>query len=181
MPDGIELIAEVKTKSPYGFRSTKSWDELFEIANQHGDVVSVHTDPHWGGSFDLIKKARKLTNKPILAKGIHASDTDIQRALQRGADYVLVVGRIPDKFIDKCWLEPNSLAELGKYPKQAKVVWNQRDLSNGKPKRETFAQARTQWPGWLCQASTICILADMDNNANAVLVGEHLEEFVNSL
>ena len=65
-----QIIAEVKTQSPFGFRSDKNRDELFAVANQIGDIISIHTDPRWGGSFELVKKARALTKKPILAKGI---------------------------------------------------------------------------------------------------------------
>ena len=27
--------------------------------------MTSHTDPRWGGSFDLVRKARQLTFKPI--------------------------------------------------------------------------------------------------------------------
>ena len=74
MYKGIEIIAEVKTQSPFGYKSDKSWDELFEVANKVGDIISIHTDRRWGGSFELLQKARSLTNKPILAKGIHKND-----------------------------------------------------------------------------------------------------------
>ena len=101
MWNGIEIIAEVKTKSPFGYVSGKDWAELFEIANIIGDIVSIHTDPRWGGSMELVKKARNLTSKPILAKGIHKSDDEIRQCLEAGADFVLVVGRIPTIFQGK--------------------------------------------------------------------------------
>lgn len=63
------FIAEVKTQSPFGFFGNKSWDELFEAANKVGDIISIHTNPLWGGSFDHLMLARRMTNKPILAKG----------------------------------------------------------------------------------------------------------------
>ena len=43
----IEVIAEVKLISPFGFKSSKSWNELFGIASTLGDMISVHTDPGW--------------------------------------------------------------------------------------------------------------------------------------
>jgi len=92
MYKNIQIIAEVKTESPFGFKSEKSWDELFGIASKIGDIISIHTDARWGGSFDLIKKARGLTDKKILAKGIHAKDEEIRKAIEAGADYVLVSG-----------------------------------------------------------------------------------------
>ncbi len=181
MINKIQIIAEVKTASPFGFRSNRTWEELFYIADEIGDIVSVHTDPRWDGSFDLVGRAKKLTDKPILAKGIHPDDKDIERAREAGADYVLVVGRIPKVYIERCLIEPYSLSDLYKIPHNSKVVWNSRDLSTGKPKYETFEQARKTWKGWLCQASYIRTQKDIKPGANAVLIGSYLEEFAASL
>jgi indole-3-glycerol phosphate synthase len=175
------LILEVKTQSPFGFRSTKSWDELFRVAERHADMLSIHTDPRWGGSYDLVRKAKSLTKKPILAKGIHATDEEIIKALDAGADYVLVVGRIPGVHAEKCLIEPISLAELKTIPKNLKAVWNSRDLSTGGIKKETFKEARELREGWLCQASNIETHADIEPGADAVLIGSHLEKFIESL
>ncbi len=177
------IIAEVKTKSPYGFKSKKSWEELFHIANTNGDIISIHTDAKWGGSFSLIQKARNLTDKPILAKGIHSSNEEISKALEKGADYVLVVGRIPniDQAQEKCFIEPLTLKELSQIPSGFKVVWNSRDLENGELKKETLQEARKIWKGWLCQASNIKTVSDIKPEADAILVGEHLEKFTKSL
>jgi len=172
------IIAEVKTQSPFGFVSEKSWEELFTIANEYGDMLSIHTDSRWGGSFDLITKAKKMTKKPILAKGIHAEDTDIEKAIVAGADAVLVVGRVPSVHLDKCLVEPNTLAELQEIPKNTRVVWNSRDLYTGGVKTETFEQARALFDGWLCQASNIATYGDVQEGADAVLVGQNLEQFV---
>ena len=177
----IQIIAEVKTQSPFGWKSDKTWDELFEIANEVGDIISIHTDPRWAGSFDLIKKAKSLTKKPILAKGIHSTDEGIQQAVDAGADYVLVVGRIPKIHLDKCLIEPLTLGELKTIPTDIKVVWNSRDLSDGGLKKETFEEARALHKGWLCQASNIRSKEDIKKGADAVLVGANLIEFSQSL
>lgn len=174
------FIAEVKTQSPYGFKSNKSWDELFEIANKVGDWISIHVEPEWGGSRDLIHKAKKLTNKRILAKGIHKTDEEIIASRNAGADCVLVVGRKCSNINFNCIIEPNTIDELIdltklSLPYEVGVVWNKRDLKTGKIKKETFSEARRAWPGWLCQASMITSYADIDQRAEAVLVGEHLE------
>ena len=173
----IQVIAEVKTHSPFGYESDKSWDELFEIANKMGDIISIHTDPRWHGSFELIKKAKALTTKPILAKGIHATDEQIEQAIQAGADWVLVVGRIPHVHAEKCLIEPNIIEELKQIPPHLRAVWNSRDLATGGLKGETFEQARAAFTGWLCQASNISTIRDINKNADAVLVGTHLEGF----
>lgn len=176
-----QFIAEVKTASPFGWRSRYSWDELFKLANEYGDIISIHTDSRWEGSVDLVAKARSLTKKPILAKGIHASDYDIVRVVEAGADYVLVVGRIPNIYQEQCILEPLTLAELKEIPLQYKVVWNSRDLKTGGMKTETFEEARALRKGWLCQASNIKTVADIKEGADAVLVGTYLNNFVESL
>lgn len=176
-----EIIAEVKTQSPFGWTSDKSWDELFEIAETIGDMLSIHTDKRWGGSFDLLKRARSLTDKPILAKGIHETDDEVIQAFAAGADYVLVVGRIPKIQKEKCLIEPYTLTELKTLPTELKAVWNSRDLKTGGLKQETFAEARGVFSGWLCQASNIKTVADINSDANAVLVGTHIEQFSQSL
>ncbi|MES2314724.1 MAG: hypothetical protein V4524_02175 [Patescibacteria group bacterium] len=177
----IQLIAEAKTTSPFGYSSNKNWDELFAVAEKFGDIISIHTDARWGGSFDLISKAKSLTDKPILAKGIHETDDLIERAVEAGADYILVVGRIPKIHTDKCLIEPLTLAELKTIPHDMKVVWNSRDLATGGLKTETFEEARKIFPGWLCQASNIKSVEDMQEGADAVLVGQGLEGFVRYL
>lgn len=181
MYKNVEIIAEVKTQSPFGYVSDKSWNELFEIANKIGDIISIHTDPRWGGSFELLQKARLLTDKPILAKGIHESDSDIQRAIDIGANWVLVVGRVPLIYAERCLIEPRTIEELRIVPKNLRAVWNARDLKDGSAKKETFADARKVFDGWLCQASHIKTVVDIGEGANAILVGANLIEFAKSL
>ena len=179
MYKNVQIIAEVKTQSPFGYKSDKTWEELFSVANKIGDVISIHTDLRWGGSFKLLEKARSLTRKPILAKGIHAEDEDIERAIKIGANWVLVVGRIPKIYTEKCLIEPLTLNELKNIPSEFRVVWNSRDLATGKSKSETFKEAREIWKGWLCQASHIKTVSDIESGADAVLVGKNLLSFKN--
>jgi indole-3-glycerol phosphate synthase len=181
MHQGIQIIAEVKTDSPFGYRSTESWRELFALANAVGDIVSIHTDPRWGGSIELLRKARRLTDKPILAKGIHATDVEVEEAIMAGAEYVLVVGRVPQVHVDRCLIEPNTLRELSEISPDHKAVWNSRDLNTGGAKEEMFDDARKIFRGWLCQASNIRSVADIERGADAVLVGTHLRAFAESL
>lgn len=173
----MQIIAEVKTHSPFGWQSSNNWDELFEVAERIGDIISIHTDHRWHGSFDLIKRARQRTNKPILAKGIHETDEQIQQAVDAGADYVLVVGRIPGVHLDKCLVEPYTLSELASIPSDVKAVWNSRDLRTGGLKEESFSDARKVFSGWLCQASNIAKKSDIDPLADAVLIGTDLLAF----
>ncbi len=180
------IIAEVKPKSP-NFVSEKSWDELFEIAVSVGDWISIHTHEWWGGSFELIAKARSRTKKPILAKGFHETDEDVKRALLMGADYVLMVGRMPNIHQDKCLIEPYTVEELLKIPDGLKCVWNSRDmraLISGRKEspRKSFEDVRVLCPDvWLCQASNLKTAQDISKGADAVLVGTNLETFAQSL
>jgi indole-3-glycerol phosphate synthase len=180
------LIAEVKTQSPFGYRSQRTQDELFDLAFSAGDWISIHTDPRWGGSFEWLKEACSRTQKPVLAKGIHEHDSEIVEALACGASSVLVVGRIPEKpLIPRCLIEVTSLEQLAVFVKDprlidAKIVWNQRDLQTGEPQGVSEEQVLNLWGRWLCLASMLRNKKDVWGGANAVLVGEHLEEFVSS-
>jgi len=129
----------------------------------------------------LLKKARGLTNKPLLAKGIHASDEDISRALDCGADLVLVVGRVPGAHLDKCLVEPASLEGLARLATSQRAVWNSRDLTTGGLKSTSFSEARQLFGGWLCQASNIISLEDINAAADAVLIGTNLSEIAEQL
>lgn len=175
------FIAEVKTKSPFGFQSQKSWGELFSIANEYGDIISIHTDSRWGGSLELLKYARKRAQKQILAKGIHTSDDDIRRAFDAGADFVLVVGRVPNMSLENIIIEPHSLGDLADIPEGTKVLWNARNLATGEPKKETFDEARRTWRGWLCQGSFIKTPQDIKAGADAILIGTYLAEYTMAL
>ena len=62
MIGNITFIAEVKTQASSGWRSERSWDELFDIANEHGDWISIHTDARWGGSMKLVSEAWRRTS-----------------------------------------------------------------------------------------------------------------------
>jgi len=140
----IKLIAEVKTQSPYGYKSEKSFDELLDIAIEKGDIISIHTNPIWGGDFKLLEKARKKTKKPILAKGLHLNDWEFWKATEYGADYVLTVGRVPIGLtLSKVWYEPLFLDEFKENLKMPlisavdAVVINQRNLLSGENRNTT--------------------------------------------
>ena len=188
MIENIVFIAEVKTKSPFGFVSRYRWDYLLDIAIEFGDIISIPTGPGWGGSLNHIVGARKRTDKPILAKNIHETDMDLDMAFDAGATYDLVVGRIPDdKYLDRCMIEPVSLEQLLCIPKDVMVVWNSRDIVQSLKlgyevmRKETFQQARASFDGWLCQASYIKSVEDIKKGADAVLVGSYLPEFAKSI
>ena len=188
MIGNIEVIAEVKTRSPFGFVSQYSRDYLLDIAIEIGDIISIPTDPRWGGSLNHIVEARKRTDKPILAKNIHETDMDLDIAFDAGATYSLVVGRIPDdKYLNRCMIEPVSLEQLLRIPKDVMVVWNSRDIIQSLKlgyevmRKETFQEARASFDGCLCQASNIKTIVDIKKGADAVLVGTNFPRFAESI
>jgi len=179
------FIAEIKTQSPFGFKSDYSFHGLMECAIKYGDWISVHTNPLWGGSFDAIEYVRRFTNKPILAKGFHSKDEDIRNAIVAGANYVLVVDRIPEyNFRADCCLH-----ELGKNiqdipqlyaDKPLKYVYNGRDLNTGLPKSLSDYQKYRNKYEWICGASLIRHYSDVQRlypNCDAFIVGENLVHY----
>ena len=178
------FIAEIKTKSMYGFESKYHRNTLIDTALHYGDWISCHTDPRFGGSFDDIYMLRKETDKPILAKGFHCHDDDIKKAFDLGADYVLVVQRLPNlmKFNNK-----KLLLELGDIIYERfdlmdvlRFVYNGRDLKTGLAKNiGDYHNFRKQCK-WLCGASFIKEPRDVNifyPNCDAFIVGQNLVEF----
>jgi indole-3-glycerol phosphate synthase len=178
----MQTIAEVKTYSPFDqWHSDRSRKQLTRIADKVGDMVAEHTNPRWHGSYDLVTQAKQRTDKPVVAKGIHATDSEVVAAVVAGADYVLVVGRVPEVHIEKCLIEVESLELLRQLPSTVRAVWNARDLSTGRPKEETFEEARQVFSGWLCQASYITLPIDVHPEADAILVGTHLPTYAQAI
>lgn len=187
------FIAEVKTESPFGFKSERNWADLLDLAIEHADIVAVHTDERWGGSFgqlaaaaEQIRRIRIDERRPLLlAKGIHEHDSEVRMALNCGADLVLVVGRQPPReLVPACIWEPaNGRALLDLQDPTMKVMWNARDLETGAPIPSALGPqwAREMHRGWLCQASFIRTPDDVNPLVNAFIVGEHLPTFVEAL
>ena len=182
------FIAEIKTQSPFGFKSPHTFVELMEKAIAYGDWVSVHTNALWGGDYDAISFVRRNTGKTILAKGLHTTDDDIQRALDHGADYVLTVDHVPYKpeLRDKCLLEIHNIhilewnLEHTPYFKSQKFVINSRDLRYGTTSNKYDLLASygiLDKMKWTCQASGIRTVADVRHDVQAFIVGEHLMDF----
>lgn len=177
------FIAEIKTQSPTGFRSPLGFYYLRDLAVKHGDWISVHTNGLWGGDFEAIPLVRAVTNKPILAKGLHSTDDDIQRALDKGADYVLVVGRYPaDKYMDKCLIERHAQFEplAG-----VKYVCNSRDVSTGDyytyGEQMVLLDRCLDRGNWTCQASGISSHHCIDPRVDAFIVGENLPMYIKNI
>lgn len=89
---------------------------------------------------------------------------------------------MPRVYADKCLIEPLTLDQLSYIcNKCCKVVWNNRDLNTGERKTNVFEEARKIFSGWLCQASFIKSMDDVNKKADAILVGSHLKQFCEKL
>lgn len=187
------FIAEIKTQSMFGFKTNYSRECLIDTALRYGDWISVHTDPRFGGSFDDIYQIRRKTNKSILAKGFHSHNHDVEKALDLGADYVLVVDR-PDRkllnlYTDKILFEFSNSKLLNEssydFAEFGKVVFNGRNLDTGIGKKSIaqYHEFRNRCK-WLCGAS---LLKEPDYvqkfypNCDAFIVGENLVDFCKKL
>ncbi len=62
-----------------------------------------------------------------------------------------------------------------------KVCANQRDICSGKMYITNAVAAYRQHHEWVCQASGIRTMGDIDLSADAFIVGEHLETFVENI
>lgn len=181
------FVAEIKEISPFGYVSRYSFKELTAVAIEHGDIISCHTDARWGGRWDTLRKVRGMTHKPILAKGIHAADNDLEKALRCGADKVLVVGRIPDEsFWPYIWLELTSMQQLPQFieklPLEVPFVCNARNLDDGGRSNLKWETIRNTAPDkFMVQASLVSSLKDVMPDAQAVIIGENMIPFAKEL
>ncbi len=179
LPGRPLIVAEIKQLSPYGWvNPLPCWEDQLAICEKVGDVISVHTDPLWGGSWEHLRAVRDRTNKPILAKGFHNTVPDVQRALDYGATFVLTVGWWPGgKLGPYCWHEVESVFELME-SEALQCVWNSRDPRTGQPRRGSPSDVRmandARPHDWLCQASHIRKPGDVVPGMNAILIGEGL-------
>lgn len=171
-------VARLQEGNPYGWRAPGSLYEDMVREVEWADIISIHTNPLWGGSWEWLEQARKLTTKPILAKGFHPTIHDVRRALDLGADWVLTVGWCPPHPEGaKCWVE-SRFAPWDMVPNMGRLVINRRDPRTGvdlgeASTREQIDHCRAVG-SWTCQASMIRRPEDVHPGVQAVLIGEGL-------
>ncbi len=170
LPGSPLIVAEIKQRSPYGWSNPLKWERQLDICEEVGDIISVHTDPMWGGSLEHLAAVRKLTRKPILAKGFHPTIAHVRAALEH-SDYCLTVGWWPGN--PRCWHEVTSLREMH-YTEASHVVWNSRDPRTGETRPESESAVQLQRPEWLCWASNVRAADSLKREYSAVLIGEGL-------
>ncbi len=197
MEENLKKFFEAKPIDGKG-KVIGEWRPLFDLAvymaRREKGAVSVHTGVahigprRWGGYDDLINEARELApDVDLLAKGIHMRQEQVNNYLSRGATSVLTVDYLPKDNADKCLIEISDPEWFKRLPKDLKYVYNSRALwalITGRipEKRMSFAEVRERYPDfWICQASNLNTVADVNPRANAILVGTHLRKFSESL
>jgi hypothetical protein len=119
-----------------------------------------------------------------MAKGIHATNQEIQQMFALGADYVLSVsppriipGTDPARILFEASAETIAYS-LTKEPrlKAGKYVCNSRNLLTGETSHN-FLKDYLDLGVWVCQASNISTSSDVNRQVNAFLVGQNLEIF----
>jgi indole-3-glycerol phosphate synthase len=102
----LRLIAEIKPKSPSSGILKQEIDisPLIQTYTRHAAAISVLTDQqYFGGSFELLKSVKRLTERPLLCKDFILEAYQIYLARYFGADAVLLIVKI---------LEDKQLSEL---------------------------------------------------------------------
>ena len=121
-PSGINIIAEIKRASPSkGIISPHlnpyTYAKEYELGG--AAALSVLTDrPHFMGSPEDLKQARKATTLPVLRKDFLLSSYQLFESSVMGADAVLLIVRILSKsqlkdYLDICKeLQMDALVEI---------------------------------------------------------------------
>jgi len=98
---GRRFIMEVKKASPSrgAIRADLRLEELLPLYDRHADAVSVLTDSQFfGGCAEDLKRARRITSRPLLRKDFIVDAWQIGEARHLGADAILlIVGALSDE------------------------------------------------------------------------------------
>ncbi|MFW6436070.1 MAG: indole-3-glycerol-phosphate synthase [Halococcoides sp.] len=93
--ESVFLLSEIKVRSPrdgalLGDRDPAETAQRMVAAGADGISVVVESD-HFGGSLGLLETVSTAVDVPILAKDFFGTREDIDRAVDRGADAVLLI------------------------------------------------------------------------------------------
>lgn len=96
--DGINIIAELKRKSPSAGFIGEITAARIETYSKYAKAISVLTDGmYFGGTFSLLSDVAGRTHLPVLCKDFILDPIQIELAYASGADIVLLIARILTK------------------------------------------------------------------------------------
>ncbi|HMA63228.1 MAG TPA: bifunctional indole-3-glycerol-phosphate synthase TrpC/phosphoribosylanthranilate isomerase TrpF [bacterium] len=144
---GINLIAEVKRKSPSRglIRPDLDIKQIIKLYDQNPNInaISFLTDEkYFGGNLDGLQQITSRTKKAILRKDFIIDEYQIYESRFFGADAVLLIARILskiqiEKYIDlarkynmDCLVEIHNKEDIKKLPENAEIIGiNNRNLA----------------------------------------------------
>jgi indole-3-glycerol phosphate synthase len=150
------LIAEIKRRSPSQgpLREDLDLGGIAAIYGRHAAAISVVTDaPFFGGSLEMLMRARTLVKQPVLLKDFVVSEYQVYEARAIGADAVLLMASVlPTSAVEhllglcrslgmEALVEVHDRAELDEIIEQttARIIGvNNRDLSTLVIDKSTF-------------------------------------------
>lgn len=92
---GINIIAELKRKSPSAGDIGEIDDRRIAIYSQYATAMSVLTDAaYFNGSFEILAEVSAKTDIPILCKDFFIDESQIDLAWSNGADMILLIAKI---------------------------------------------------------------------------------------
>ncbi len=97
LKDGVNIIAELKRKSPSAGDLGEIDDERIAVYSRYATAMSILTDrTYFNGSFDILAETAQKTDLPILCKDFFIDECQIDLAYAKGADLILLIVRILD-------------------------------------------------------------------------------------
>ena len=98
LKEGVNIIAELKRKSPSAGDIGEIDDERIALYSRYATAISVLTDnTYFGGSFEVLADMAGKIDLPILCKDFFIDTVQIDLAYSKGADLILLIARILDK------------------------------------------------------------------------------------
>jgi indole-3-glycerol phosphate synthase len=98
LKEGVNIIAELKRKSPSAGDIGEIDDERIAIYSRYATAISVLTDAvYFNGSFEILADVAEKIELPILCKDFFIDRAQIDLAYAQGADLILLIARILEK------------------------------------------------------------------------------------